>query len=160
MDVKTNTHTHDGAHDGAYDVAREGAHGAPTGALALVLPTALGVGGQGGAGLGVPVPFANRIVLLEDAYVAGTTHVHDIDRIAAALEAGQELALERDTANMHDAWAIRVLAGDQKIGYVPADRNEVLARLMDGGKRLSATVTELEVLGSWHKIHMEVYLDD
>lgn len=129
-------------------------------AISLIPTGALGAVVEGGTGLSVPVPFANRIVLLEDAYVAGTTHVRNIDSIADAIEIGQELELVRDTANTQDAWAIRVLACGERVGYVPADRNEVLARLMDGGKKLRATVTEKELIGHWHKIHMEVYLDD
>ena len=130
------------------------------GGLAVVPGTALGFALEGTSGLSVPMPFSNRIVLLEDAHIAGTTHVKDIARIAEQIQEGQELVLERDTGNTQDAWAIRVLFNGKKVGFVPADRNEVLARLMDGGKKLSATVTGKELLGSWHKIHMEVYLDD
>lgn len=129
-------------------------------ALANIPATALDAALNGGGGLGVPIPFANRIVLLEDAHIAGTSHVRDMDELAHGIAVGQELALERDTGNIHDAWAIRILAGGKRAGYVPADRNEVLARLMDGGKRVGATVTEKEKLGNWHKIHIEVYLDD
>ena len=130
------------------------------GAIAVIPATALGSALEGGPGLSIPMPFANRIVLLEDAHVAGTTFVKDIASIAEQPEVGQELVLERDTNNTQDAWAIRVLAHGKQIGYVPADRNEVPARLMDGGKKLGATVTDKELLGNWHKIHMEVYLDD
>ena len=133
---------------------------AAPGAIAVIPSTALGAVLDGSAGLSIPMPFANRIVLLEDAHVAGTTHMKGIAEIADAIYDGQELTLERDTGNTQDAWAIRVLAGGTRIGYVPADRNEVLARLMDGGMKLGATVTGKELLGSWHKIHMEVYLDD
>ena len=129
-------------------------------ALSLVASGALGGAAEAGAGLSIPVPFANRIVLLEDAHIAGTTHIRNIDELATGLESGYELELVRDTTNTQDAWAIRVLADGAKVGFIPADRNEVLARLMDGGKKLGATVTGKERLGNWHKIHMEVYLDD
>ena len=130
------------------------------GAIAVIPTTTLGAALEGTPGLSIPMPFANKIVLLEEAHVAGTTHVKGIAEIADRLHDGQELALERDMGNTQDAWAIRVLADGTRIGYVPADRNEVLARLMDGDKKLGATVTGKELLGSWHKIHMEVYLDD
>ena len=113
-----------------------------------------------GAPLSVPIPFQNKIVLIEDTRVAGTTHVHGIDGIVAKLEDGADLRLEREPGNMADAWAIRVYAGEERIGYVPADCNEVLARLMDGGKALSAKLTGKEKLGTWNKLHMEVSLDD
>ena len=113
-----------------------------------------------GAPLSVPVPFQNRIVLIEDARVAGTTHIRGIDAIVEGLEVGADLRLEREPGNLADCWAIRVFAGDDGIGFVPADCNEVLARLMDGGKALSGKLTGKEKLGTWNKLHMEVSLDD
>jgi len=113
-----------------------------------------------GTPLSVPIPFQSKIVLIEDTRVAGTTHVHGIDTIAGKLELGADLRLEREPGNLADAWAIRVFAGEDRIGFVPADCNEVLARLMDGGKALSAKLTGKEKLGKWNKLHMEVSLDD
>ena len=113
-----------------------------------------------GATLSVPMPFQNKIVLLEDARVAGTTHVRGIDEIVGQLEIGTALRFVRDPGNLVDNWAIKVYAGESRIGYVPADCNEVLARLMDGGKALSGKLTGKEKLGNWNKLHMEVSLDD
>ncbi len=113
-----------------------------------------------GAPLSVPVPFQSKIVLYDDLRVAGTTHVHGIDSIVEALDIGAGLRLEREPGNLADAWAISVHAGSERIGYVPADCNEVLARLMDGGKALSAKLTGKEKVGTWNKLHMEVSLDD
>lgn len=127
---------------------------------------AIGAGGiitaaeAGGAGLSVPVPFQNKIVLYDNLRIAGTTHVHGIDGIAERLEVGMDLRLERDPGNLADSWAIKVYAADERIGYVPADCNELLARLMDGGKALSAKLTGKEKVGNWNKLHMEVSLDD
>ena len=113
-----------------------------------------------GAQLSVPIPFQNRIVLIEDARIAGTTHIHGMDAIAEGLNVGMPLRLEREPGNLADHWAIKVFAGDVRIGYVPADINEVLARLMDGGKVLSAKLTDKQKVGNWNKLHMEVSLDD
>lgn len=128
--------------------------------------TAIGAGGliaaatAAGTPLSVPVPFQSKIVLIEDARVAGTTHVRGIDEIAEHLEVGMDLRFEREPGNLADYWAIKVYAGDDRIGFVPADCNEVLARLMDGGKALSGKLTGKEKLGTWNKLHMEVSLDD
>lgn len=137
------------------------ANGKPSAALATI-----GAGGiisaadAAGASLSVPVPFQSKIVLIEDTRIAGTTHVHGIDEIVGRLEVGADLRFEREPGNLADAWAIRVFAGDENIGYVPADCNEVLARLMDGGKAISAKLTGKEKVGTWNKLHMEVSLDD
>ena len=129
-------------------------------ALAVVPALALGSVLEGNPALSIPLPFTNRIVLIEDTHVAGTSHVEGIETLVSNVHEGQILTLQRETGNRWDTWAIRVLADGARIGYVPADRNEVVARLMDGGKRLGATVVGKELLGGWHKIHMEVYLDD
>ena len=113
-----------------------------------------------GIPLSVPVPFQNKIVLIDDTRIAGTTHIHGIDGIVVKLEIGMDLRLERDPGNLADRWAIRVFAREERIGFVPADCNEILARLMDGGKALSAILTGKEKVGSWNKLHMEVSLDD
>ena len=131
------------------------------GALALI-----GAGGiiaaadAAGASLSVPMPFQNKIVLIEDTRVAGTTHIHGIDGIVKGLDVGSDLRFEREPNNLADSWAIKVFAGNDRIGYVPADVNEILARLMDGGKALSAKLVGKEKIGNWNKLHMEVSLDD
>jgi hypothetical protein len=51
-------------------------------------------------------------------------------------------------------------ARGRRLGYVPADVNEILARLMDAGKRLYGEVTEIDLVGSWWRIAMGVWMDD
>jgi len=68
--------------------------------------------------------------------------------------------LVRDAGNLHDRWAIKVMHEGKRLGFVPCDVNEILARLMDGGKKLTGTVFEREVRGQWNKLHMEVTLVD
>ena len=131
------------------------------GALATIGAGALiGISETAGTSLSVPIPFENPITLIEETRVAGTTHVPRIDAIVAELKCGCELRLQREPDNLADPWAIKVLAGEERIGYVPADCNEILARLMDGGKALSAKLRSKERIGSWHKLTMEVRLDD
>lgn len=122
--------------------------------------TIIAAANASGSSLSVPVPFQNKIVLIEQARIAGTTHIYNIDTIVHKLNVGDALKLERDTQNVADVWAIKVYARSECIGYVPADCNEVLARLMDGGKALSAKLTSKEKVGAWNKLHMEVSLDD
>ena len=138
-----------------------GAETVPGGMLATIGAGAvIAAADAAGMPLSVPMPFQNKIVLLEDTRVAGTTHIRGIDAIVCTLAVGAELRLEREPENLVDAWAIRVFAGSDRIGYVPADCNEVLARLMDGGKVLTAKLTGKEKVGNWNKLHMEVSLED
>ncbi|WP_165443711.1 HIRAN domain-containing protein [Olsenella sp. Marseille-P4559] len=117
--------------------------------------------GQSGLGVNVPKPFSQPICLVPDTCVAGTTHVANIEDLAHGLHEGDHLRLERDDKNAYDHWAIRVLnAHGEHLGYVSADINQIPARLMDGGKRLYGEVTKVELVGSWWKIGMGVWLDD
>lgn len=115
--------------------------------------------GEGGS-ISIGLPFPTTIVLHEDIVVAGTTHVANLDRILEPVSFPTDVSLVRNPGNLHDPWAIKVMIGPDRIGFVPCDVNEVLARLMDGGKRIEGTVFEKELLGKWTKLHMEVRLVD
>lgn len=133
----------------------------PGGALSVISAGGLIAAADAtGAPLSVPLPFQNKIVLLDEVRIAGTTHISGIDAIVEGLEAGADLRFVRDPKNLADSWAIKVYAGAARIGYVPADCNEILARLMDGGKALSGRLISKEKLGNWNKLYMEVSLDD
>ena len=112
-------------------------------------------------GISVPKPFSEPILLLEGIHVAGTGHVKGIEAIASCLAPNARLRLERDAANRYDSWAVRVLDGEgRRLGWLPVDRNEVIARLMDGGKSVYAKVTCVDRRDEWTRIGIEVFLDD
>lgn len=125
-----------------------------TGAAALISM------GENQTGFSVPAPFSNSIVLVEDTHVAGTTHVPGIEEKVARLSEGCELRFVREKENLTDQWAIKVFSGQDCLGYVPCDCNEILARMMDGGKCIKGRLLYAEKRGSWNKLHMEVILDD
>lgn len=118
----------------------------------------LGLVGSGA--LSVPLPFESKIVLCESVRVAGTTHAPNIDDVMGEMPDDAQLTLFREPDNQADRWAIRVEHEGRKIGYVPADRNELIARLMDGGKTIRGSLIEREIQGSWWKVYMEVSLID
>ena len=110
-------------------------------------------------GGGLTVPFAKEIFLIE-THVAGTSHVA-IREIEPGLALESTLILRRETNNPHDALAILILADDgRKLGYVPRDRNEILARLMDAGKFLFARLESKQWQGDWLRIAARVFLRD
>ena len=87
---------------------------------------------------GVALPFAREIFLIE-THVAGLVY-HQAEQAWPELAVGQPLHLRREPGNPHDDLAIHVHAGAWKLGYVPRQRNPVLARLMDAGKELRAEI--------------------
>lgn len=128
--------------------------------LATILQHGGSLGTLGGTSLSIPMPFESRIVLYESMRIAGTTHVPGIDDLVASMPEDATLTFVREPDNLADEWAIRVEHEGRKLGFVPADRNEVLARLMDGGKTLRGEVLDREKVGNWWKLHMEVSLVD
>lgn len=110
--------------------------------------------------LSVPLPFESKIVLCESVRVAGTTHVPNISDIMEKMPDEATFKFVREPNNEADAWAIKIEYEGQKIGYMPADKNEMLARLMDGGKTLQGTLLEYELQRNWWKIFIEVSLMD
>lgn len=109
---------------------------------------------------GVPVPFIREIFLLS-SYVAGTGYVKNIAEKTESMTPETVLELRRDPKNKYDAMAIQVLNGKQeRIGFVPRDDNEILARLMDAGKLIFAKVKERNIRCEWVSIKIDIYMRD
>jgi len=104
-------------------------------------------------------PFAKEIFLIE-SHVAGTSHV-PIQEFETSLVIGGSLVLRREEENPHDPLAILILTENgEKLGYVPRDRNEILARLMDAGKFLFARLESKEWHGDWLRVAARVFMRD
>ncbi len=102
---------------------------------------------------------APRELLLARMHVAGTVY-YDAEAAADRLRSGQRLALRRQPENPYDALAIEIRGPEgHKLGYVPRRCNEMPARLMDAGKRLSARAESIEQRGSWLHIEVSLYID-
>lgn len=103
---------------------------------------------------------ARREILLAGTHVAGTAY-YDAETAADRLRPGQRLLLRRQPDNRYDALAIEVLGPEgHKLGYLPRRRNEMPARLMDAGKRVSVRTESIAMRGSWLNIQVSLYLED
>ncbi len=108
----------------------------------------------------LPEPYARDIMLLETV-IAGTTHVVGIEELEPFLCVGDRLTLHRIPDNPSDPNAIKIFNRDGlKLGYVPRQDNLILARLMDGGKLLYATITEKSWRDDWLRIRIRIFLAD
>lgn len=112
---------------------------------------------QQGGNLSLP---GDEILSLE-CVVAGTTFIKNLNKIEEKLEKGQCLDLKRESDNKYDNFAIAIynLQGE-KLGYIPRNKNEMLARLMDAGKWFYAKVQDKVWEGNWLKIDLEIYLKE
>ncbi len=113
-----------------------------------------------GAGIAMPQPF-ERDVFLFDTYVAGTTHIDNVQELAEELQIGDKLTFTREPNNEFDPQAIRIQTmNNQKVGYVPQQDNVVFSRLMDAGKVLFAVINEKEMHGKWLRMNIKIYLHE
>jgi hypothetical protein len=110
---------------------------------------------------GGDISFISDEILSLECVVAGTTYIKNLSEIEKKLEKGQTLDLKREPDNKYDKFAVAIynLQGE-RLGYVPRDKNETLARLMDAGKWFYAKVQDKEWEGNWLKIDLEIYLKE
>lgn len=121
-------------------------------------PKSLAVLG-GASGAGLSLPFAREIFLME-CRVAGTSHL-DLQDLEADLEPGNRLECRREPENPHDPLAVLLQdSRGRKLGYVPRERNEVLAHLLDAGKVVFGRLEAKKWVGNWLKLEIRVFLQD
>lgn len=105
------------------------------------------------------LPFVRELLVLE-CHVAGTTH-HPVKELEPAMTANDKFILFREPENEHDPFAVAIYTKQKKkLGYLPRDRNETIARLMDAGKMIFATLITKEWVDEWLKLSVKVFLID
>lgn len=113
-------------------------------------------------GGGIIMPFVQELFLLE-CEIAGTGFVKNIEEKAKALTTETVVSLVREADNKYDKFAIRIdNAAGRKLGYIPRKKNEVLARLLDGGKLLYGKVAAVEFsdYSNWVDITVKIYMKE
>ena len=110
--------------------------------------------------LSITKPYEREIFLF-DTFVAGTTHIDEIERLEPHIKVGDKLCFFREPENPYDDEAIVIKTEDGvKVGYIPRQDNDVFARLMDAGKQLYGKVKGKEMRGKWLRMPIEIYLRD
>lgn len=100
-----------------------------------------------------------REILVLECLVAGTSF-RKLQDVEPELISEVKLELKRDTKNEHDEMAVELWFNKNKIGYIPRDKNEVIARLQDAGKSFFAVLHAKEWEGNWLRLDIKVYLKD
>src|SRR5678815_1548030 len=108
---------------------------------------------------GISLDVFSKDILALECLVAGTSF-RKLNDVEAALNKEVKLELKREPQNEYDHFAIALHFEKHKIGYIPRDKNEVIARLMDAGKNFFATIQAKEWEGNWLKVEVRVYLKD
>lgn len=112
------------------------------------------------ADIQTPRPYTEDVLLLQTV-VAGTSHVMGIEELEPFLQPGDRLELVRMPDNPSDPNAIKIFTRDRvKLGYVPRRDNPILARLMDAGKLLYASLRGKQLQDGWLRLEIDIYLTD
>ncbi len=102
--------------------------------------------------------FARELLVLE--CLAAGTSFRKLDKVQDELKETVQLEMKREGDNKFDPFAIALWFQNTKVGYIPKEKNEVLARLMDAGKQFYATIYAKEMEGNWLKLEIKVMLKD
>jgi hypothetical protein len=108
---------------------------------------------------GITISILPKEILVLETIVAGTSF-KKLNHIEPKLKAQVKLELVREPKNEFDEFAIALVFEKVKIGYIPKNVNQVLARLLDAGKPFYAIIEATEWEGNWLKINIKVYLKD
>lgn len=112
---------------------------------------------MGNSGSQALAPFSREIFLL-NIVVAGTTHCKEIGEYEPFLVPETILRMVRDPKNYHDEHAIAIYWEENQIGWVPADLNLIISRLMDAGKAFFCRIVKADRKGNWLKINANIYM--
>lgn len=100
-----------------------------------------------------------REILVLECLIAGTSF-RRLGEIEPELISQVKLTTVREGQNKYDQFAVALHFQDNKIGYIPKEKNEVIARLMDAGKQFYAVLEAKEWEGNWLRLDIKVYLKD
>lgn len=116
-----------------------------------------------GAGLGLgSATFKNetkdfQTLCIYDNYIRGTNYyLKHIDTIDFTQSPAVELVREKD--NHYDSFAIAIHINDQKVGYIAAYENIILANLLDEGADLQVKVKENPEGNSFNHLFVQVFM--
>ena len=109
-------------------------------------------------------PFSREIFLLW-VRVAGIRYRENIGELLKNLKVGHRVILVREPDNEYDGLAIMIQNEDkEKLGYVPRVNNEIPARLMDAGMKLSGKVSKIKDPEDgeyqWDALSVDIFLDE
>jgi len=68
---------------------------------------------------------------------------HRAEGVWPFLQIGEALHLRREPHNQYDPNAIAVYFKNDMLGYIPSNKNQSLAQIMDHGEKLEARITAL-----------------
>lgn len=109
----------------------------------------------------LPMPFESEIFLLK-VKIAGLIY-YEASQVKNELKNKDKLILKREPNNKYDKLAIEVYYNKNiKLGYVPRNKNEVIARLMDAGKIIYGLINSFNSneYNDYLEIDMDIFMKE
>lgn len=92
-----------------------------------------------------------------ECHIAGTSYL-DLDEVEPLLKAGEKLLLLHEPKSEHDRFAVAIYTAEmRKLGYLPREKNESVARLLNTGKLIFAVLESKEWQDDWLKFSVKVH---
>ena len=105
-----------------------------------------------------PVVPPNQRVLINDFHIAGFRY-YDGAKVIHALVPGAILKLNAEPTNPYDAFAVEIILGSSKLGYVPRFCNRHLSRMLLNGVQLNCEIQFVNPnTPPWESVAVNVYL--
>lgn len=103
-------------------------------------------------------PTSRRQVLMNDFAIAGFRY-YDGPTELPRLTAGTTLTLRAEPENPHDPFAVEILHGSAKLGYIPRFCNRHISRLLLEGVALACEIERVDAKAPpWEAIDVRVLL--
>lgn len=83
--------------------------------------------------------------------------------VISKLKTGNKLKLRAEPDNPHDPHAVALYRGSKKLGYVPANKNEMLAAMLYYGHKNVFEVRVLQVdqeADPWRQVRVGIFVSD
>lgn len=104
-------------------------------------------------------PFQREVFLVK-LPVKGTGYCKRIKKEQRGLVPGMELTLRRHPDNEYDDCAVGIYSGERRVGWIPMVHNQIIAHLMDIGKRFICKIDSIVHDDDWPKIEVNIYIVD
>lgn len=112
--------------------------------------------GLGSSGLIIPkLTLVQQPIKIYENYIKGMQH-YSFPKIKHKINIGDGIELLRENNNKYDSFAIGAYFDGQKLGYLPAYENVVIANLLEQGVQLYAFVTQINPSDFYNGVAIEI----
>ncbi|HET6720727.1 MAG TPA: HIRAN domain-containing protein [Rhodocyclaceae bacterium] len=98
-------------------------------------------------------------ILVQSSPLAGSQY-YRLDELQRDIRVGDTLELVREPDNRHDKNAVSVRWRGQALGYLPRKENRAVAKAIDDGESVRATVEKLTAdADPWKRLRVSVFIE-